>query len=324
MKANWRVETDWSIVSNGFNQGGATFTASPVAATNLSSFGNGELRVGLSGGFGAVDFGAINLHSLLGVHALVNPFGTAPGFGYGTLTRVNTAGNAVRFDNSLRYVTPSISGFTANVLRAQKQTKATGTTFGVTTNALGYYDFGGVQEIGFSYNNGPLGVAYSSLAVDNVGVGTNSATTPLNGAKTTLNSLGVAYTMGNLKMGLFNQTNKNSAVNSIDQKGTYLTATYTMGSTKIHFATGGTDNKVAYGSANTNGATVVGKSKMTSIGADYSLSKTTNLYFRNESITDNANLLGGYYSGTTSLFETASSSVGAKRTRTALGLKVSF
>jgi len=322
MKANWRIENDWNIVSNGINQGAATNSASPVGTTALGTFGNGELRVGLSGNFGAVDFGAINNNTLGWAHGIANPFGTAIGAGYATITRANPAGNAVRSDNSFRYTTPTINGVTAAYIYAAKQTVGT-QTLSPSYNGFGYYLFSGTKEASIKYENGPFVGTYVSQKVDQNG--TNALTTPQAGVVTTLNSLAASYVYGDFKFLFLNQTNKNSgATGSVDMNATLYGAQYTMGATTFTVMTGGNKNNVAYGSANTNGATSVATSKITGIGADYALSKTTNLYLRNESLRDDANLAGGYYNATTSVFNTPSSSTGATRTRTALGLRVAF
>jgi predicted porin len=321
MKANFRVETDWSVVSNGFNQGGATGTTSPVAGTATSSFGNGELRVGVAGPFGAVDMGAINFHSLGGVFATANPYGTAIGSGYATILRANYNGAAVRSDNSVRYTTPSFNGLTANYLVAKKQNASSSTTFGNATNALGYYQFGGVQELGLSYANGPFAAAFSSLTFDRTGLGTNAAATPADNTKTKLNSLGLSYTMGAAKLGYIHQTNKGDTATSYDMVVDLISAQYTMGNIVLSAMTGSNNNKYAYTSTTAGSSTAAAKSKMFSFGADYNMSKTTALYFRNESITDDANLVGGYGAAS---FVTASGNTGAKRTRTAIGVRVGF
>jgi hypothetical protein len=94
-----------------------------------------------------------------------------------------------------------------------------------------------------------------------------------------------------------------------------------MGNLVLSAMTGNNNNKYAYTSTTANASTAAAKSKMMSYGADYNLSKMTAVYFRNESITDDANLLGGY---TAAAFTTASGNTGGKRTRTAIGVRVGF
>jgi len=319
LKASFRVETDWNSVSNGANMGGMTGTATSPSG-NLSSFGNGELRAGISGPFGTINAGAVNMNGLT-TFVTGQPFGTAIGGGYGSVTRVNTTGNAVRADNSVMYVSPAFSGLTLTLYKAMAQTKAAATTF---SNALGYYDHAGSQEVGLNYASGPIAASFSQLKQNKTGIGTNATTTPYDNAETTLTSIGANYTMGALKLFLLNQTNKNDATNRINMAFTSMSATYTMGNTVLMAQSGTFDNKAAYGSANTNGATVVDKSNLLGLGVDYNLSKTTALYVRHESIKDKANILGGYYSAAASVFDTASGSVGETRKRTAVGLRMGF
>jgi predicted porin len=86
-----------------------------------------------------------------------------------------------------------------------------------------------------------------------------------------------------------------------------FSATYTMGNTVLMASTG---------SLKQDGGTNAGKkSTITGLGADYNLSKTTALYARYESIKDEAKMI------------TAASTIDGtdtKRTRTALGLRVTF
>jgi predicted porin len=62
--------------------------------------------------------------------------------------------------------------------------------------------------------------------------------------------------------------------------------------------------------------TYAGKeSKLTAFGADYNLSKTTLVYFRTETIKDEASVIAA---------ATAIDGTDTKRTRTAIGLKTNF
>jgi predicted porin len=303
LKADFRVESDWSTVSNGANQGAKKGDGT---LANGASFGNGEIRTGLAGGFGKVQFGAINQNGLT-AFAAGQPFGTAIGGGYGSVTRVNAAGSAVRDDNSFQYVTPSFSGLTGMFLKSNKQTKA-GTGIATDTDfstALGGYDKLGAQEIGVAYSNGPIVANYNTLKQDSKSVGTGTT-------ESTVNTLGANYTMGAAKFMFLNQTNKNTGAATVaatvDTAYTALSATYTMGQTVLMASTGSLKAK-----AGTNNGK---KSTLMGLGADYSLSKTTVLYARHESIKDEAGVVA------TTGFTPATGNV--TRTRTALGMRVAF
>ena len=309
LKADFRVESDWNTVSNKGNTGSAS---SPVTLGNetlaaASSFGNGEIRTGLAGGFGKVQFGAINNNTLI-ANLTGQPFGTAIGSGHGAIVRSNSAGTAVRSDNSFQYISPVFNGFDVAYLQANKQTKAVDAT-PASSNAikqtsfstsLGAYDMVGVKEASVSYTNGPLAARFTNLKEDSVGVGTGSTST-------TVNTLGANYALGDAKVFLWNQTNKKSD-GSVDTSGTTVSATYTMGATVL---------MAQAGSVKASAGTYSGKtSKMTAIGADYNLSKTTALYGRYESIKDEANLIAAA--------ATIDGTANGTRTRLGLGIRTAF
>jgi predicted porin len=314
LKANFRLETNFNAASNGANTGVASsVNASTAANANNSvagTFGNGEIRVGLSGAFGAVDLGAPNMNGLT-TFVTGQPFGTAIGGGYASVTRVNAAGNAVRDDNAIKYMSPSFSGLTVSLYKSNKQTKANNSTASTTTGivtqqttfsgALGAYDKLGSQELGINYANGPIAASFSSLKQDSVGVAAGTT-------ESTVNTLGANYTMGAAKLFLLNQTNKATGSGAAtDTSFTSVSASYTMGATTL---------MAQMGSLKANAGTNNGKkSDLVGLGADYALSKRTTAYARYESIDDQAGVIAaaGTIDGTAK-----------KRTRTAIGVRHSF
>ena len=315
LKADFRVETDWNTVSNAGNTGAASAIATGTGTTAASaqknntaaSFGNGEIRTGLAGGFGKVQFGAINNNTLI-ANLTGQPFGTAIGSGHGAIVRSNYSGTAVRSDNSFQYVSPVFSGFDVSYLQANKQTKANnGASASASTgliaqqsqftSALGAYDLMGTKEASVSYTNGPLAARFTNLKEDTQQVG--GAT----GTVFTTNTLGANYALGDAKVFLWNQSIK-ADDNSVKTAGTTVSATYTMGATVLMAQAG----SIKSSAGATNGLS----SKMTSIGADYNLSKTTALYGRYESIKDEAKLIAA----------AATMDVNASGTRTRLGLGI--
>ena len=316
LKADFRVENDWSVVSNKHNQGTASAIDQSTVAKSVNAtagtFGNGELRVGLDqAGIGRIDFGAINFNTLntLGTG---QPFGTAIGGGYGSITRVDAAGGAVRDENMVRLTSATFSGLNAVLNKSAKQTKAnngtTSTTTGLTpqqtafSTTLGGYDKLGSTEVGVNYANGPVAASYSTLKQDSVNVGTGTTAT-------TVNTLGANYTMGAIKGMFLNQTVKTTTGTvATDTSYTAFTGAYTMGNTVLMASTGKLKQDVG---------TYAGKSsKLTAFGADYNLSKTTSLYLRSESIKDEA--------ATIAANTQLDVSGNTKRTRTAIGLKTNF
>ena len=305
LKAEFRVENDWSTVSNNANTGVKKADGTLAGA---STFGNGEIRGGLVGGFGRVDFGAIN-NAGLDAYLTGQNFGTAVGSAFrgifvtDALNPVN--GSVVRFDNSARYITPSFEGFSASVLNVQKQTKANTSNFG----GLGAYDYAGVNEFSLRYNNGPINAIFASTKQDASGVSVTSATATADStvANATTQTFGANYAMGDFKFFLLNQTAKNNLVaggTSLDRTATTVSAAYTLGQNRFNVQVGGAKN-------NLTGL----KTDLVSFGYDYDLSKTTSLYARYEQLKDKAGIIpaAATIDGT-----------GTTRERTALGLRIGF
>ena len=293
LKANFRVETDWNTVSNNGNTGAKKADGTVAAA---STFGNGEIRVGLAGGFGSIDMGAVN-YNTLGTYLTGQPFGTAIGSGF-RATAVNDAQavSGVRSDNSIKYVSPSFSGLTVSLYGAGKQTKATGTDFSTT---FGAYDMQGTTEAGVNYANGPLAASFSTLKQDYKDVGTNAYDQKVN-------TLGANYTMGAAKLfGLF-QTNKTNT-NTVDNKAFTISGTYTMGAVVLMAQAGELKNAAGL------------KSKLVGLGADYNLSKRTAVYFRAETIDDKAAAMNAAVNPST-----IANAADTKFGRTAIGVRHAF
>jgi len=331
LKADFRVETDWNTVSNNGNVGAGKADGTFASG---SSFGNGEIRGGLIGPFGRVDFGAIN-NAQLDAFLTGQPYGTAIGSAFRGVFSTEAAGSMgsspVRFDNSLRYITPAVGGFSASVLAVQKNNKANTSNFSGT---IGNYDYAGVEEFSLRYNEGPINAIYATtkqnlsgtdLAKAGVmptvnpftaaGVPTPllaSSVVPQTVSSATNNTLGANYTFGDYKVFLLNQTAKRSLVaggNDVDREATSVSAMYTMGNNVFSTQIGKAKNKIA-GTSNT------GNTSIFSLGYDYNLSKMTSVYVRYEKLGDKGGLvvMPSQISGTT----------GTDRTRTALGLRIGF
>ncbi|MGV0984169.1 MAG: porin [Limnohabitans sp.] len=306
LKADFRVESDWNTVSNNGNTGAKTTPTTGADGTlaNGASFGNGEIRTGLAGGFGKVQFGAINNNTLI-ANLTGQPFGTAIGSGHGATLRSNAAGTAVRADNSFQYISPVFSGFDVSYLQSNKQTKQVPGTLGTGnkstsfSTALGAYDMNGTKEVSVSYTNGPLAARFTNLVEDTTQVG--EAT----GTKFKTNTLGANYAFGDAKVFLWNQSIK-ADDNTQNSAGTTVSATYTMGATVLMAQAGSVKNKVSGKTSN-----------IASVGADYNLSKTTALYGRYESIKDNGSLVS-------SLSGFAAATDNVTRTRLGLGIRTAF
>ncbi len=300
MKANFRFETNWNMGFNRANTGAASVLANDAANAAAGSFGNGEIRVGLSGGFGAIDMGAPNFNGLTTL-GTGQPFGTAAGGGYGSISRVDSTGAVVRSDNAIKYTSPNMSGLTLTLYKANKQTKGANANDNFSST-FGRTDMAGSQEVGLNFAKGPIAASYSSLKQDNKDVASTGTT--LGTTEATVNTLGANYTMGAAKFFLLNQTYKTNT-NSINTAYTSYSASYTMGATTLMAQMGTLKDKLDND-----------KSKLTGIGADYALSKRTTAYLRNESIKDNAGVVA--ITG----FTAATGNV--TRTRTTLGVRHAF
>ena len=323
LKATFRVETDWNMVSNYANTGTSTGTNFTSTANSINgaggTFGNGEIRLGLeSATLGQIHFGAVNYNSL-STFLTGQPFGTAIGSGFRTFY-INDAQatSSVRAENAIKLVTPTFNGFNATLYKSNKQDKAataaaasTSTTGLITqpnafSTSVGAYDQVGTQELGLNYANGPIAASYSSLKQDFVGISAlNSSLAAAGTTESTVNTLGANYTMGAAKFFLLNQTNKTNT-NSTNNKATTLSATYTMGSIVLMAQTGSLKN--------VSGT----KSTLTAIGADYNLSKNTAIYLRSESIDDKAGAMNA------AVTPTAIKGTDTKFARTALGIRIGF
>jgi predicted porin len=340
LKANFRVETDWNTVSNKGNTGfvngtttGPTATAGSVYLANANSgggtFGNGELRVGLSGGFGAIDLGAPNNFSL-DANLAGQPFGTAIGSGFRGLTRTDSgtmAASGVRFDNSVRYVSPSFNGVTAGLLYVAKNSKAnagTAATSGTASQAfdfstaLGAYDYSGVQELALKYNNGPINVAFANQVTNAIDI--ENLVGAAGYTKRTMNTLGANYAFSNgLKAFVHTQDlqNKTAAGVTANKTGYYAVgATYTMGAHTLMAQTGEYKFKETNSTSQATLALLGKKSTISALGYNYALSKRTTVYARYEVIDDKA--------GAITKVATLDVAGETKRTRTALGLSHAF
>jgi predicted porin len=302
LTANFLFENDWNTASGNGNTGAKTTVAATTAGAptdstlaNGAAFGNGEIKVGLAGGFGTLDLGSPNYASLSS-HVTGQPFGTAIGSGFSA-----TSVRLVRAENAVRYITPTFSGFNAVVYKSNKQTKA-GTGIATDTSfstSLGAYDQTGVQEVGANYANGPLAASFTNQKQDNKAVGTGTT-------ETTYNTLGANYAIGNAKVYLLNQTKKLSD-NSDKTSYTAVSASYTFGATTVMAQTGTLKDQ-----AGTNNGK---KSTLTGIGADYALSKRTTAYLRYDSIKDEAGVIAA---------AATIDGTGTTRTRTAVGLRHAF
>jgi len=176
----------------------------------------------------------------------------------------------IRQANTIKYISPKVMDVTFSYGMAPKNNAASSTD---TTTAT--VDTVGVTDMSLRYTAGPLDVMYASLKYD---VGSNSA--PLNGSLTagstnTHTITAITYTvMPTLKLHAGSGKSKASDTALANSSSTQFGATYTMGAFDIMAQTAKVDNK----------NTTAYDRKMTGLGVNYNLSKTTRAYVRYDNL----------------------------------------
>jgi predicted porin len=240
LKAYFRYEANFDA-SEGNN---ATFAG---AASSLTP---GEVFAGLQGGFGSIQIGRANSHTL-SAQAARSPFGTKVGGGYGSTSgAVNT-----RQNDSIKYTSPKLGAFTV------------GATTGFKAGAVAAW-----SEVGVFYGAGPLNVGLTSQSQKDVISQTN---------------LSASYNLGvaTVFVGMHNQE---AGPTKAKSKGNNIAVRVPMGAVTLMANVGDMDVS----------GTTAGDRDITAVGAQYALSKRTNVYARlvNDKITAgnkvNTTLLG--------------------------------
>jgi predicted porin len=306
VKAVFKLNTDYNITSTKADTGsGDTTAANNTAGTWLNS----EKFLGVQTDSGEFVFGTINTLTLVAAGA-GTPFGTAVGSGYRTIytadALVTPGSSPSRYDNSLRYTSPVMSGFSGNYYYVGKNTNATTTTF---TTTYGTYDTTGVQAFSLMYNQGPASLNYSQQTEDAT---STNATVAL---KATVKTLA-----GNVKFGdvtAYAMTQKATDTSgALNRNSTFLGAKYVVGALTVMAQKGSAKLNLSPYTSTTTYQVEGQKSTVTGFGADYALSKRTNLYVRSESISDKA--------GMASARATIDTSTSTTISRTAIGIKHAF
>jgi len=321
MKVGFSVNTDWNDLGGLTSDGSAIGTAS---VTFLSASGNVVSQTGAfansqsflefsSTTFGTVRLGSPNNDILTNATSVASPgfstgigsaysssFSTHNGIGTGTtgyggiptLTAVGTTGGGargIRQANSIKYISPNMNGITASYTNAEANSNS-----GTST-----VDTVGVTEASLRYTNGPLDVMYNTL---NYKVGSNTA--PLVGSLTALTSnrhnlLGASYTvMPGFKLHYGAGSSSASVSTIADTSSIQMGVSYTLGQIDFMAQTAKVNDK----------STTNADRKMTGLGANYNLSKTTRVYYR----MDDLNL------------STVTAATGSSIKRSAIGLSRSF
>jgi predicted porin len=293
-----------STTNNGFNYSGAFF--------------NSEVYVGLSGGLGDLKLGAPNSPALTAA-TTSQPFGTALGGGYSdTFGRLGANANVgisgysgqattariIRNERAAVYTTPTFSGFSAQLEVAGKNSNA---NMGATSTANGTNWAGnnnGVIATALKYNQGPLNAIYyhgeltgGGAAGTITSAGALAANGILPGTKVKYDIFGANYTMGAVTGYVgYTKTKSDQAgapsasiTDAEDSKSTNYAVKYAVNSNiDVMFNRVTRKHNIAEVTTYyTNG----GDATLTGLGADYKLSKRTNVYARYEKA-GNVNTLG--------------------------------
>lgn len=340
LKAEFRWELDPGVTETSSRTAGTPATGTISNVT--SSIGNGMSFIGASGAFGAIKFGTPNLATLSANGDGNGGFATAVGSGY----RV-TSFDAVRFQNSLRYDTPTFSGFSASLVYSPENDKQRNVgNVGMTGNLQNQTSGrDGAQELGLAYANGPLTVRYANLVVKQnaslVGfTGTANGVydnmtlrTPANlGAQFKLDTLSVKYSnaLPGLNLSYFYQKASSDTLSAVKSDGSLGSQKFdreTNGVAAAYAITPALTAMVNYqtvkngaNAAITTGAAVAGlKATVTGLGLDYALSKRTTAYVRYERDADSA---AGFRSLANSGYTAATGNT--TYTATAVGLRHTF
>lgn len=300
-----------------FNTGGGVSPAqlgvngAGTAAAAAAPTGQ-EAYLGLSSSTaGTLKLGRVNTNTL-DAWGVGSVFGTAIGSGYSTngnvFTRYSATGVSAyntaptRFNNAIRYESPSFSGLTASALFVPKISDQSGSTVAGTANRQG------VTDLGLKYSNGPLNVAYANLKIEqsgtvdlayqNLGAGTAILA---DGKSNKLSILSANYTIGAATVYGATWTEKQDTSTAINTSGRMIGAKYVMGATTL---------MASMGSSNDKTSDNIDK-KIAGIGADYALSKRTALYARYDTRDANKN-------------NAADTAVAGSTKRTAIGVRHTF
>jgi predicted porin len=332
LRAQFQYEIDPALTETGSKTAGTSATGTTSNVT--SSLGNGQSFIALSGAFGRIAFGLPN-SATLSINGDGNAgFGTAIGSGY----RV-TSFDAVRFQNSLRYDTPSFNGLSASYLTVNKNDKQgnTGIT-GLTGNQQNQTQGrDAVTEFGLAFVQGPIAVRYANLQTKQYAkqdVTTAAAAaggavlyptwTANTGQAFTLKSFSAKYDIGSMgSVAMFSQKASSDTLSGIslatvagrkfDRAATGFAGTYNVTPAIKLMAN---RQVVKIGDETGTSTTDSAQTTVTGFGVDYMLSKRSTIYYRTENDKDLAGVrsITGYTAATGNTTYTA----------TAIGIRHTF
>ncbi|MFN7206976.1 MAG: porin [Burkholderiales bacterium] len=287
LRANFQLESGFTLDNGALAQGSSTTanrrlcidnTTSAVTSPGSASCPTGTTAanvatgvtptnrlfgraawMGLSGGFGEVRLGRMAVYSS-NVTAIADPFGN--GFNNAAWTYLSTAAGPQRNDNTVLYLTPTMSGLQGGLYYSFGEVATPATASTAKDNWLG---------LGVTYTAGPLalGLAYDSVDSSRDAANANATTAAVTSQRDTkwLN-LGASYNFGvaTVRFGYVDQ----EAANRTDRKG------YIIGA-NVPLAGGVLLASYQDGEDKTSAGVKTDYSRL-SLGYTYNLSRRTNVY----------------------------------------------
>ena len=264
-----------------------TFAANDKAQKNvLTGLARDEIYVGISGNFGNLRLGSPNSIGLETTGAS-SPLGTATGSGYAVAsgTMMNSIVNT-RYNRSIRFDSPTVSGFTASALYAPGNDA-------VAVDAVAATQIPNARkttELGLAYANGPLTLKIASIkqaAQTNKtgwysGAYANSAAPADEPAATSATVLGASYAIGNTTVYYGMNTGDRLAPagsangTAVKSKGNRVAVKQTVG--QFDLIAQHTTQKAAAPTTAAIFTDPEAKAKVTGVTALYNLSKTAATY----------------------------------------------
>ena len=300
-------------------QGNGLATTTAVNAQNTSNTLTGLNRDELYVGLASTSTGEIRLGSPnsigLNVFQAASPLGTGVGSGYSPNTGKGM--NSVvqtRYNRSVRYDSPAISGVTVSLVYAPGNDIAADTTVSSANqfNASYIPNARKATEFGLKYANGPLNLAVVSITQGTANYPTGyyaNAAGVVAAAATSATVFGANYTMGSTTVYAGYNTGNALASNTdgttINSKGYRYAVKQTVGQVDLI-----AQYQYQQQAGNTSAANDV-KNQVTGARADYNFSKTAAAYF-------------GYEKWNTGLAANDNSTSKGDRTIVSIGLKKQF
>ena len=252
-----------------FEEEFGTYPDQPVATNSTTGFGkasaagwtNRHAYLGLTGGFGTVVAGRLD-----GVrYGIFNKYDAFGGGTAGNFTQMT--GQVDRADNAVAYISPDFSGF--SVLLAYSGQVANGENNGNVND-------GKLNTFNLNYNNGPI-----SAALDYETVKTNKASSSANDNDTKVTTLAGSYDFGVVKVSALWDTHKNdngAVGKNLDYRDWFIGVRAPIGAATLKAMYGRVQDKL----------TSSDDSRKWGIGADYNLSKRTQVFVDYGKITNDS------------------------------------